>query len=136
MDDASVSAGDLRVQDMGGFGDTWGGKAQLWWVGGRPGDRLEMPIEVAESGEYDLTLFVTRARDYGIFRVLINGQPVGELVDGYADRVAHSGPIRMGRTLLEAGRNTLALELVGKDVRSAGYGDGFLVGVDGFTFGR
>jgi hypothetical protein len=33
---------------------------------------------------------------------------------------------------LRKGANELVVELLGKDVRSAGYADGYLVGIDGF----
>ena len=37
-----------------------------------------------------------------------------------------------GNPQLKKGVNEVMIELVGKDVRSAGYSDGYLVGVDGF----
>lgn len=132
VDRARVTGGSLRVQDMSAFKGAWGGDAQLWWVEATPGDRLILPLEVPESGMYDLAGFFTRARDYGIFQLRINGLPVGELVDGYANAVEPTGRISFGRVELKKGVNELVLELIGKDVRSAGYSGGYLVGVDGF----
>jgi hypothetical protein len=37
---------------------------------------------------------------------------------------------------MRAGVNTLAVEIVGKDVRSQGYSEGYLVGLDGFVLRR
>ena len=131
-----VSEGELRIQEMGEFDGPWSGGAQLWWVNGRPGSRLSLPLEAPEAGVYELVGFFTRAQDYGIFRLLANGQPTGYLVDGYADRVEPTGPVSFGRVPLKQGTNEIVLELLGKDARSAGFGDGYLVGIDGFLLYR
>jgi len=132
IDRTRGTGGSLRVQDMSSFKGIWGGNAQLWWVEASPGDRLTIPLEVPESGTYDVAGFFTRARDYGIFKLQVNGQPVGELVDGYASTVEPTGRISFGRVEMKEGVNELVLELIGKDVRSAGYSGGYLVGIDGF----
>ncbi len=132
IDRARVTGGSLRVQDMSTFKGIWGGNAQLWWVEASPGDRLILPLEVPGNGTYDLAGFFTRARDYGIIQIHVNGQPVGELVDGYAPSVEPTDRISFGRVTLKKGVNEVMIELVGKDVRSAGYSGGYLVGVDGF----
>ncbi|HSJ13481.1 MAG TPA: DUF2961 domain-containing protein [Longimicrobiales bacterium] len=129
---ARATGGEVRVQDMSDFGGTWGGAAQLWWVLARPGDRLTLPLTAPAAGTYELVGFFTRAQDYGVVRLLVNGTPVGPLVDGWAARVEPTGPLSFGNVALRAGPNELTVELVGKDARSAGYGDGFLVGIDGF----
>lgn len=137
IDAASVTNGRLQVQNMGSFGDNeWGGNAQLWWIDGRPGDRLNIPVQVEEAGEYGLTGFFTRARDYGIFRVLVNGEPAGNLIDGYNPTVEPTGPLYLDRIPLEAGENIITVEIVGKETRSSGFGEGYLVGIDGFALSR
>ena len=50
-------------------------------------------------------------------------------MDRYSEHVEPTGPITFGRTDLHAG----TIELVGKDVRSAGYSDGYLVGIEGLS---
>lgn len=130
---ARASGGRLDLQDMSEFEGTWGGGAQLWWIDARPGDRLTLPLRAPEAGVYDLVGFFTRARDYGIVRLHVNGAPLEPLMDGYAPEVTPSGPVALGRVTLRAGSNELVVELLGKDARAAGYADGYLVGIDGFT---
>lgn len=129
---ARATGGHLEVQEMSGFAGGWSGDAQLWWVGATPGDRLTLPLETSEAGSYEVVGFFTRARDYGIVRLYVNGRPIGPLLDGYAPRVEPTGAVSFGRATLRPGVNELVVELVGKDVRSAGYADGYLVGIDGF----
>jgi hypothetical protein len=130
---ARATGGRLEAQDMSEFGESWGNDAQLWWIEARPDDRLTLPLQAPAKGNYELVAFFTRAPDYGIVRLHVNGQPLQPLMDGYGKRVASSGPITFARVPLRKGSNELVVELLGKDARSAGYSDGYLVGIDGFT---
>lgn len=125
---AQAAGGKLRVQNMSAMKGEWSGNAQLWWLEALPGNRLTLPLEAPVAGTYDLFGFFTRARDYGIIRVFVNDKPTGSLIDCYADRVEPTGPLSLGKVELPAGQNKVEIEVVGKDIRSAGY----LVGVDGF----
>lgn len=127
-----VTGGELRVQEMSGFTGNWSGAAHLWWVHAKPGDRLTLPLPAPAAGTYELIGFFTRAPDYGIIRVYVNNRAVEPLMDGYASRVEPTGPLSFGEVQLRQGTNELVVELVGKDARSAGFGDGYLVGIDGF----
>ena len=132
---ARVTVGELRVQDMAGFEDDsarWSGGTQLWWVLARPGARLTLQLPAPSAGTYQLTGYFTRAQDYGDVRVSVNGRALSPIVRGYAPRVEATGPISFGRVALRAGANDLVLEIVGKDPRSRGYSEGYLVGIDGF----
>ncbi len=136
IDEAHATEGTLRVQNMSGFGSGWGDDAQLWWVDAKPGARLTLPLPAPEAGTYEFVGFFTRARDYGIVRLLVNGQGVGHLVDGYNTSVEPTGPVSFGRVAFRAGENEITVELVGKDGRSSGYSSGYLVGIDGFRLRR
>lgn len=136
LDQAEVTGGELRVQNMEEFKGNWGNDAQLWWVGAKPGNRLKLRIEAPAKDTYGLIGFFTRARDYGILRLEVNDQPVGSLLDGFSPEVEPTGPVYFGKVPLKAGKNDLVVELVGKDVRAAGFSEGYLVGIDGFLLQR
>jgi hypothetical protein len=133
---ATVTGGELRTQDMTSFGGRWSNNAQLWWVEANPGDKLTLPITAPADGEYELVGFFTRAGDYGIFRTSLNGRPIGSLVDGYSNKVEPTGPVSFGQVQLKRGVNNLVIELIGKEARSAGYSNGYLVGIDGFQLNK
>lgn len=124
--------GSLKAQKMPMKEGKWGADEQLWWVNAKPGDILELHLDSQKSGEFELFGFFTRAKDYGIFEVLLNGKQIGNLVDGYSGSIEHSGPISFGMVSLKRGTNKLEIHLIGKDVRSGGFSDGYLVGIDGF----
>ena len=117
-------------------GRKWGGNTQLWWVEAKPGDKLTIPITAPAEGNYELVGFFTRAGDYAIFRTSINGKVIGTLVDGYSDQVETIGAISFGEVQMKKGINELVIEIIGKDARSAGYSNGYLVGVDGFLIDK
>jgi hypothetical protein len=136
LGEARATGGRLEVQDMGGFESataTWSQARQLWWVGARPGARLTLPLRAERAGRYTLEGVFTRARDYGNVRLSVNGRALAPEVAGYAAAVEATGPVAFGPVALRAGVNELVVELVGKDPRSQGYGDGYLVGIDGFV---
>lgn len=132
LESSKVSGGRLQIQNMENFGGQWSGNQHLWWVEAKPGDRLELPIEAKQAGKYELFGFFTRAGDYGIIKVSLNGKSLGVLMDGYTEGVEPTGPVPYGLVNLKKGKNTLTIELIGKDYRAAGYSDGYLVGIDGF----
>ena len=132
LEDAQVTGGHLQVQNMETFNGSWSNDEHLWWINGKPGDKLALPVEVDRAREYELVGFFTRAPDYGIFKISVNGRDQGNLFDGFHPDVEPSGPVSFGMVELDKGANTITLEIVGKDYRSAGYSHGYLVGIDGF----
>lgn len=136
---ARATAGRVEVQDMSSFESdsaSWSDARQLWWVGASPGARLTLGLRAPAAGTYELVGQFTRAPDYGDVRVHVNGAAREPVVRGYAPAVGATGPISFGRVALRAGVNEVMLELVGKDPRSRGYGNGYLVGIDGFLLRR
>lgn len=139
LDEERVTAGELRVQEMSEFesdSSAWGGGAQLWWVSGKPGARLTVPLRVVSAGTYELMGYFTRAPDYGNVRLSVNGHALAPIVHGYSPSVAATGAISFGSVPLRAGTNEVVIEIVGKDRRAQGYSNGYLVGIDGFGLRR
>ena len=42
-----------------------------------PGSRIEIPFDVAQGGRYELLAQVAHSPDYGTYRVLLDGKPMG-----------------------------------------------------------
>lgn len=128
---AKASAGTATAQDMRGFGTQWSGGAQLLWRPPAPVDtpirnwpNLTLPIDVPADGQYNVTLQFTAAPDYGIARVFLRGEAVGDF-HGYSPQVALKS-MDLGQRKLTAGSNQLVLTVFGKDATSSNY----FVGVD------
>lgn len=109
------TGGRPQEQEMSGWGDGWSHDAQLWWIEGRPGDRLELELPVDRSGPHALEVHLTRARDYGIVQFWLDGRKVGEPTDLYHPQVVPSGPISLGTHELTAGPHVLTVEIIGNN---------------------
>ena len=120
-----ATAGNVRPQNMGGFsGDHWSGDSHLWWTGARPKDQLTLALPVEKSGRYEVIVALTRAHDYGIVQLLIDGKVAGEPIDLFNARtggrsdVVNTGPISLGIHELKPD-STLGVRIVGANEQAA-----------------
>ena len=121
------TSGNARSQKMREFGNNkWSGADHLWWTGGKPGDKLTLDIAVPTAGNYELYAAMTKARDYGIVQLLLDGKTIGRPVDLFnAAAVIPTGPISFGTHELTAGNHRLTFVIVGstpKAVKSYMFG--------------
>src|SRR5262245_21955167 len=66
--------GKVQSQDMGAFPKgSWQDGDQLWWTGAKPGDKLTLVIPIKEEGTYQVSIILTKARDYGIVQLSLDG---------------------------------------------------------------
>ncbi len=125
----SASAGDARQQAMGGFrADRWSGDSQLFWTGAKPRDRLELELPVTTDDTYVIEVVLTRARDYGIVRLLLDGQPLDELIDLYnSPDVVTTGVLSFPKKRLASGKHRFAIEITGTNSSAVKQ---YMVGLD------
>ena len=122
---AHAQGGPVSVQSMTAFGHGWSGGAQLFWAPQGPPASLQLSLVAPAEGEYTLAAFFTRAQDYGIVDVGVNGVHLASF-DGFADHVARSERVALGRMHLARGPNSLVLQVRSKSPHSRGY----FVGLD------
>jgi hypothetical protein len=111
------------------------------------GSKIEVPFDVPEDGDYELYTEVAQASDYGIYTVLLDGQPPhapqlehepGADVrpqiqfDGYAPETYVGLAHQVGWVRLTKGRHTLMYVCLGKNEASAGY----TLGVDNVVLAK
>jgi hypothetical protein len=109
----------LEIQALGGVTD---GK-QLWL---RPTDDqgwVEVSFTTDKDQPLGLSCKVTHSWDYGIYRVKLDGQEIGQF-DLYAPGITHAQH-KLGMHQVAAGQHTLRFECIGKSAQSAGYFLGF-----------
>jgi putative membrane-bound dehydrogenase-like protein len=125
----SRSAGVSRSQPMGNFkADRWSGTDQLWWTGAKPGAKLELELPVSEAGDYALEIVLTKARDYGIVQLALDGRELGGPIDLYNNpEVVTTGVLSFPAGKLTPGGHKLSLTIVGANEQAA---PGYMVGID------
>lgn len=111
----NVTGGKPGKQGMGGFGsDKWSDGAQLFWPAGKKGAKLTVKLPVEDAGEYDLNLVLTRAKDFGIVKVSLDGKTVFKHVDLFhGSDVVTTGVLTKKDVKLAAGDHELTFEIIG-----------------------
>lgn len=131
----TVSSGQIQDQPMTAFTTgKWNGDQQLWWTGGKTGDTLTLTFAVNSPGVYRIAASFTRAPDYGMVSVTMDGAPTKEeKLDLYDTQVTRTDLLPLGEFKLDAGNHRLGITLTGSNAAAA---PSFMVGVDGLQFER
>ncbi len=123
-----IKGGNAKPQAMRGFGPQWSGGAQLWWTGAKPGSVLTLELPVMEKGRYQVLGAMTKARDYGIFDVSLDGKVVSADYDCFnGPQVIHTGELDWGVHELDKGAHKLVFTIKGANPEAA---KGYMVGID------
>jgi hypothetical protein len=119
LETAKRSEHPLITQPIGGATD---GK-QLWFKPANDKGWLEIAFRVEQETTADLALRALRSRDYGTYRVLLDGNEVSKLdLFDLNPRLAENP---LGRHVLAAGEHALRFECVGRNKASKGHFLGF-----------
>lgn len=71
---AKATGGALSTQNMANFSNgAWSGGRQLFWISVELAHKLTLTLPDLAPGTHDVTFFFTLARDYGRFRITLNG---------------------------------------------------------------
>ncbi len=97
---------------------SWTDDNHLWWTGAKPGDKLDIAVPVKESGKYDVSVVLTKARDYGIVQLYLDGKKAGDKIDLYNPSVIPTGVIPLGEFNLSQGEHQLTVEIVGANSKA------------------
>jgi len=113
---------DVGPQDMTPFADgKWSGDSHLWVRPAKSGEWVDLELPVAADGRYQVLVHLTKARDYGVVRVQINGKSLGRAVDCFnADNVVSTGAIDLGTADLQKGTATFRVEVIGSNPSAVG----------------
>ena len=121
MEVAAKSEGlSAGPQDLSVYRGAWSDASQLFVQAKRPGDFIELKVPAREPGPWKVVLHATRAPDYGVVRVKVNGEALAEDLDLYAAKAVPSGPIDLGVHRPREGAISLRFEVVGANPASVG----------------
>ncbi len=127
--------------------DLFWSKDVLLFEGQGEGARIEIPFDVEEDGDYELSTELAQASDYGIYTVLLDGKPAAAPVlehepgadvrpqtrfDGYAMETYVGMDYQIGWPRLSRERHTLTFVCLGKNAASSGYN----LGLDNLILAR
>jgi hypothetical protein len=128
--DGLLEAEDLRVvgasrpfpfwlQPTEAFPDgRWSKNGHMFASSTQPGDWIELELPPVAPGPHRLELFLTKAGDYGIVAVSVNGERIGEPLDLSSYTIHTTGPLAVGSVALRGRQDVLRLEVVGASPRA------------------
>ncbi len=121
------TGGNPQEQDLGNFEGQWSNDAHLWWTEAKPGDKLELALPVEKSGRYRLGMQLTKAPDYAIVQLSLDGEKLGAPLDLFNRSVVPTGLMPMGTHQLSAGEHRLGVEILGANEKAV---KNFMFGLD------
>ncbi len=99
-----------------GAGSRYSGETQLWWKEAGVGDELVLAFESDRAGPRHVLVVFTKANDYGIHQLSVNGLKAGGPIDLYkSERWGPTEEIDLGVFDLKKGRNTLTVTILDKN---------------------
>jgi hypothetical protein len=114
------------TQDMNDYDrDQWSRGRQLIGHAGRDG-HVTLRVDLPTAGKYRLLICFTKAPNYGILEVSLDGKGIGGRFDGFHPRVVPSGRVDFGLVELTKGTHAVRFTVVGKNLAS----DNYYMGID------
>jgi hypothetical protein len=107
-------------------GASWSDGTQIWFQASKAPSHFSVRVDVPQDGTYALSELYTRARDYGIHTVAVDGHVAGAPVDGYSPDLIGDTRADLGAVSLTRGTHTLTWTVTGKNPSSSG----FFAGID------
>lgn len=105
------ATGGATARQYSGVWD-WSGNEQLWWMDAAPGDTLTLAFTAPGAGRRSVVANLTRAPDYGIAVLRLNGLPLAGPIDFYHGHV-EAAEITLGEAEILEGENRLTIEITG-----------------------
>ena len=109
-----ISVTNGTVEEQSGVHWKWSKMSHLWWRDGKPGDALVLAFPAEKAGKYEVFAVFTKAEDYGIHQLSINGKSAGETRDFFhKGSVAVTKEESLGEFDLTESDNTFEVTIVG-----------------------
>lgn len=119
-----ATSGEVGVQS----GDNgWSGDNQLWWRNADDGAELTTKFIIDETGKYNIDIQLTKAVDYGIIQLYLNGVVLGNKINGFNKNNVIPFNVNLGTHALSEGENILSVKILGSDKNAK---PGNMAGID------
>jgi len=112
-------------QGMSGWGPYWSGNTQLIWMCREKDRELTLSFDAPQAGT-GLRIGFTKAPDYGIFELSLDGVKLGKAVDLFDPKVVRAADLDFRDVKIAPGQHSLKIRCVGKRKQSRS----FLFGMD------
>lgn len=118
------NGGDEVLQYIFNLG--WSNDTQSWFLGNAVGSSVEYAFHVPVNGSYPISINITKAADYAIYDVFLNGTLV-KTIDAYSTFLT-TEMVNLGNHAIINGENKLKIIIKGKNPNAIG--GIFMTGLD------
>lgn len=95
----------------------WSDNRQLWWIDAKPQASMVVEFEAQKTETVDIEVGLTKAVDYGVVKLAINGQVKQQALDCYHTSVV-ADSIVLKDCAVVAGHNRLKVTIVGANPKA------------------
>lgn len=123
------TGGITEIQNIPGF--RWSNNRQLWWRNAEEKDYVVVEFSIEKAGDYDVTLGITKAVDYGIVSIEVNSEMKIDSLDLYNQSVI-AAEVKLQKCRLRRGKNLLKVTILGANpaaVKSHMFGLDYILAV-------
>ncbi|MCG6189549.1 glycoside hydrolase family 172 protein [Maribellus maritimus] len=124
----NITSGEVGAQ-TGDYG--WSGNSQLWWRNAEKGAELTTKFIVSETAKYKVKIQLTKAVDYGIIQLYLNGVVLHHKINVFNRDKVVPFEIDLGMHVLSEGENIFSLKILGADKNAK---PGNMAGIDFIRF--
>ena len=124
----TFDSGIVNTQS-GDFG--WSGESQLWWRNAEIGDEIIAKFILNETGKFKVSVQLTKAVDYAIVQLYLNGIPVGKKLNCFYEKEVIPFEVVLGTQVLSKGENIFSVIILGADEFAK---PGNMLGIDYLKF--
>jgi serine/threonine protein kinase/WD40 repeat protein len=119
------------VQDMAKQYDArqWSNGQQLFCYT-KQGGYVDLQVDLAEWGDYQIDVYLTRAPDFGKLQVFLDGKKFEKTFDGFQKVVVPPERVAFGKAALTKGKHIVRFQAVDKNPQSTNY----YMGIDCLVF--
>lgn len=125
----NASGGNIQIQSVSQF--NWSNGSQIWWTDGIPGNKATLKFKIEKEAEYEVKVSLTKAIDYGIFSLKIDGKPGLLSYDAYHPGGVVNSEVSLGIHNLGIGEHTLEITITGANPNAV---KGYMFGADYLDF--
>ncbi len=123
------SSGNIREQRNSKY--NWSKGAQVWWTDGQPGSKATLQFEIEDETSYNVMASFTKARDYGIVDIKLDGETVATNYDGYFAGGVTNQVVSLGEHVLSKGYHKLEVVIKGANPSAV---KAYMFGIDYLDF--
>ena len=126
-----VNTKNGNIREQSGSQYNWSNNCQIWWTDAVPGDKANLKFKIEKESKYQIKINLTKAIDYGIYSLSIDGKTVLKNYDAYHKDGIVNSVVNIGNYNLKKGEHSLTVNITGANPNAV---KKYMFGIDYIDF--